>query len=71
VLENITGTCAKGISLANIKNARIKNINVTGYTGALISINNVTGKGLNGAVTIDAPKLPEAVVAPTQPYQLH
>jgi polygalacturonase len=70
VLENITGTCAKGISLANIKNARIKNINVTGYTGALISINNVTGKGLNGAVTIDAPKLPEAVVAPTQPYQL-
>jgi polygalacturonase len=71
VLENVTGTCAKGISLANIKNARIKNINVTGFTGPLININNVTGKGLNGAATIDAPKLPEPVVVPKQPYQLH
>jgi polygalacturonase len=71
VLENVTGTCAKGISLANIKNARIKDINVTGYTGPLISINNVTGKGLNGAATIDAPKVLEIIVAPKEPYQLH
>src|SRR5580704_9675325 len=31
-LANITGTCAKGISLANIKNADIKNITVTGFS---------------------------------------
>jgi polygalacturonase len=71
VLENVTGTCAKGISLANIKNARIKDIKVTGYSGPLISINNVAGKGLEGATTIDAPKLPDAIPVPKQSYQLH
>jgi len=44
-LANVTGECAKGISLTNIKNADIKNIHVTGYPGALLSIHNVTGRG--------------------------
>lgn len=69
-LENITGTCKKGISLANIKKARIRNVNVTGYTGPLISISNVTGTGLEGAAAIDAPKIAEPVPVPKQPYQL-
>jgi hypothetical protein len=29
-LVNVTGTCAKGISLANVKHAEIRDINVTG-----------------------------------------
>ena len=71
VLENISGTCKKGIALANIKNARLKNLNVSGYSGPLLSINNVSGKGLEGAVTIDAPKIPEPIIAPAKPYQLY
>ncbi|MGC4104318.1 glycoside hydrolase family 28 protein [Ferruginibacter sp.] len=67
---NISGTCAKGIALANIKKAKLKNINVTGFTGPLISINNVSGKGLDGATTIEAPKVPETIPATQPPYQL-
>ncbi|MBD0365400.1 MAG: right-handed parallel beta-helix repeat-containing protein [Flavisolibacter sp.] len=70
-LSYVTGTCAKGISLANIKKATLSNIHVTGYTGPLLSIHNVTGKGLEGAVTIDGPKVPDPIAASTTPYQLH
>jgi polygalacturonase len=45
-LSNITGTCTKGISLANILNAAIQNIHVTGYKGALLTQTNVQGTGL-------------------------
>ena len=62
VLNNISGTCKKGITLANIRNAKIKNINVTGYEGALLSIHNVSGKGLKDAATIDGPKVPEPIL---------
>jgi polygalacturonase len=44
---------------------------VTGFAGSLINTNNVTGSGLNGAASIDPPKLPDPVPAPSQPYQLH
>jgi polygalacturonase len=71
VLENVTGTCGKGISLANITHARIANVNVSGVQGPLLSIHNVTGKGLQGAVQIDGPKVPEAIQPPTEPYKLH
>jgi polygalacturonase len=70
-LVNVTGTCAKGISLANIKKAEIRNIKVTGYSGPLIGINNVTGKGLEGATTIAATKVPDPVPVPAKPYELH
>jgi len=60
-LINVTGTAAKGISLANIKNAKLREIKVTGFTGPLVSVNNVTGDGLKGATTIDPPRLPEPV----------
>ncbi len=61
-LENISGTCTKGISIANATNVRVKGISVTGSTGPLISIANVSGRGLQGAVEIAAPK--EPVFAP-------
>jgi polygalacturonase len=69
-LVNVTGTAAKGISLANIRKAELRNIKITGYTGALLSINNVTGKGLNGAVNIAPPNLPELIPVASTPYQL-
>ncbi len=69
-LVNVTGTCAKGIALANVKNARIEGVKVTGLAGPLVEIHNVTGKGLAGAAAIDGPKAPDPVAAPAQPYQL-
>ena len=71
IFENVTGTCAKGISLANMRNVVIRNIHVTGLTGPLLQTCNVHGIGLAGAVEIDAPKLPDAVPEPAVPYQLH
>ncbi len=70
-LANVTGTCAKGIFLANIKNADIRDIKVTGFTGPLLNIANVTGKGLAGATQIDPPKVPDPIPAPATPYKLH
>jgi polygalacturonase len=70
-LANVTGTCAKGISLANIKNAVIRDIKVTGFSGPLLSIANVTGTGLKGATEIEAPKIPDNIAAPATPYKLH
>ena len=69
-LTRVTGTCAKGISLANIKNAMISDIQVTGLTGPVISIHNVTGKGLKDAAQIDGPKLPDPIPEPAHPYVL-
>jgi polygalacturonase len=70
-LTDVTGNAAGGIKLANVKNALIRNIRVTGITGPLIGVHNVTGKGLEGAAQIDAPKVPEPVPSPAQPYRLH
>ncbi|HZY72622.1 MAG TPA: glycoside hydrolase family 28 protein [Edaphobacter sp.] len=70
-LLNVTGTCDKGIFLANVKDTVIRNIKVTGFTGPLLNINNVTGKGLTGAAIIEPPKITEPVPAPVHPYQLH
>jgi hypothetical protein len=41
LLANITGTCVSGITLANITDAKWRDINVTGFTGALITQTNV------------------------------
>jgi polygalacturonase len=71
VLSNVTGTCAKGIFLANINHARIANVKVTGFSGSLLNIDNVTGVGLTGAAKIEPAKLPDPIPAPAQPYELH
>ena len=73
-LTNVTGTCGAGIILANMRNAVIRNIKVTGFSGPLVSLDNVTGSGLAGAAKIDPaklPKVPDPVPAPSSPYQLH
>lgn len=68
-LVNVTGTCGKGIYLANMRRVSIAGIKVTGYAGSLVNIANVTGHGLVGAATINAPT-PVEPVAPT-PEQGH
>ena len=70
-LTNVTGDCRKGITLANVSKAEIRNVKVSGFSGPLISVHNVNGKGLEGATEIDGPKLPEPVPAPAEPYRLH
>jgi polygalacturonase len=70
ILHNVSGTCVKGISLANIKKADIRNINVTGFAGQLLGINNVSGTGLKGAVAIEQPKIPDVIPASTPAFQL-
>lgn len=74
VLEGVIGTCRKGISLANIKNARLAGITVTGFDGPLLSTSNVSGAGLAGAKAIaeaDMPKVPDAIVGAAEGYRLH
>ncbi len=70
-LVNIRGTCRRGISLANILHVVLRNINVTGYAGPLLSTNNVTGVGDAGAAPLAAPKIPDPIPVPAQPYVLH
>jgi polygalacturonase len=70
-LTNVTGTCGKGIYLANIKHAELRNIKVTGYSGPLLNTYNVTGTGLTGAAALPEPKLADAIAAPAVPYILH
>jgi polygalacturonase len=70
-LTNVTGTCGKGISLANIKNAKLSNIKVTGFEGPLLSTYNVTGTGLTGATKLEAAKTPDPILPQPTPYNLH
>jgi polygalacturonase len=70
-LTDISGTCGKGIFLANIKHAVLRNIGVTGYTGALLNTYNVTGVGLAKAAPMEPTKIPAAIPTPAQPYLLH
>jgi polygalacturonase len=50
VLNDVSGTCAHGIALANMTNVKISGIHVTGYDGPLISTQNVSGTGLELSV---------------------
>ena len=69
-LVNVSGTCGRGIFLANVRKAKLHNLSVTGFGGPLLNTSNVTGTGLAGAAAIEPPKLPDPVPAPPQPYKL-
>ena len=45
--SDISGTCARAISLANLTNVNLSKIRVTGFAGPLVTANNVSGQGLN------------------------
>ena len=47
-IVNVTGTCRKGIALANIVGADLRDIHATGYTGPFLTQTNVHGTGLAG-----------------------
>ena len=70
-LTNVSGTCKEGIFLANARHVTLKNIHVTGYSGALLNTYDVTGSGLAGAQAMPAPKPPVEVPTPATPYKLH
>jgi polygalacturonase len=70
-LVNVTGTCNKGISLANIREAVLKDIDVNGYTGPLLSIRNVTGSGLQHAAQLEEVRPDEPLPSLEEPYRLH
>ncbi len=46
-LKNITGTCGRGITLANATNVELAGIAVTGFDGPLLTTEHVTGSGLD------------------------
>jgi len=46
-LTDISGTCARAISLANMTNVKLSGIHVTGFSGPLITTENVKGVGLD------------------------
>ena len=70
-LKNVSGTCGKGIFLANVRHAELRGIHVTGFSGELLNTEHVTGTGLAGAVALPAAKAPDPLPAPPQPYVLH
>jgi hypothetical protein len=43
---DISGQCRKAISLANVTNVELRNITVTNYQGAFLTLANVQGTGL-------------------------
>lgn len=69
-LKDITGTAGKGMTLANIRNATLKGVNVTIAEGPKLAINNVTGKGLEGAAALKPTERPADVTAAEPPYRL-
>ena len=46
-LTDISGTCTRAISIANMTNVDFSNIKVTGFTGPLITAENAKGSGLD------------------------
>jgi polygalacturonase len=46
-LADVSGTCTRGIAIANMKNVTLSKLRVSGYSGPLVSTKNVTGSGLD------------------------
>jgi hypothetical protein len=54
-LVGISGDAAKGIELRHVRQVLLRDINVTGISGPLVSIEDVTRMGLEGAAAYHAP----------------
>ncbi|MGA2541037.1 MAG: glycosyl hydrolase family 28 protein [Verrucomicrobiota bacterium] len=46
-LADVSGACRRAIHLANLRNASLRDIHVTGYNGAFLTLTNATGPGLD------------------------
>jgi hypothetical protein len=51
-LVNVKGTCAKGLLMAHARNVVVEDLDIEGYKGARIRIENVEGRGLEGVVRV-------------------
>lgn len=69
-LRDITGTCGRGITLANMRNAVLENINVNVFSGPKLAADNVRGRGLEGAARLIPTDRPPPVAASNPPYRL-
>lgn len=69
-LRDMTGTAGGGIRLANMTRALLSNINVDIATGPKIAAANVTGHGLETAVSLNAPDRPAAVLETEPTFRL-
>lgn len=71
-LSAVSGTCKQGLLLANIRDANIGELHLSGYAGPLIRASHVTGRGLSGAShELELPEVPGTAAAPAEPYHLH
>ena len=61
VLKDITGTSGRGMTLANMKNVAIENVRVNVFSGPLLAMDNVTGRGLENAQPLIPTARPAAV----------
>lgn len=69
-LKDITGAAGRGVTLANMRNVTLTNVTVKVAEGPRLAINNVIGRGLDGAVTLRPAERPADVVAADPPYRL-
>jgi polygalacturonase len=64
VVENVTGTCKRGMTLTNAKGVALRGIDVAVANGPLLRARNVEGQGLEGAVPYAPPPALPAMTAP-------
>lgn len=69
-LKDVTGSAGRGITLANMKNVTLKGVDVAIADGPKLAINNVTGRGLEGAAPLSPTMRPSDVMAAEPPYRL-
>lgn len=68
--KDVSGTCGRGMTLANMRNVHLENIDVNVFSGPRLAIDNVTGRGLEGAAPLIPTDRPAAVEATVPPYRL-
>ena len=49
-LSHVSGTCKKGMTLRNATGVELSDITVTAFAGPMVTVENVQGTGLEGAV---------------------
>lgn len=69
-LKDITGSAGRGIALVNMKNVTLKGVDVAIAEGPKLAINNVIGRGLEGAAPLSPTARPADVMAAEPPYRL-
>lgn len=70
VLRDVSGTAGRGITLANMKNVELSNIDVSVYSGPRLASDNVSGRGLEGSARLVPPDVPAPIGAAEPAYAL-